>query len=347
MKQQTYLNLIGKYLSGSLSQAEEARLMEWVRSADANQMFFDEMMQLWELSEEYETPEVQADTAKGWDALNAKITALEDGKGGASEIQEPEAKVRRLQSGRFRLLRYAAAILLLLAAGYWSYQSIWQSPSAVEMVSVMTGPEEEKEILLPDSSMVVLNERSKLAYSTDFTKREVELSGEAFFEVTKQAGKTFTITAEGTTTTVLGTSFNVRAYPEEEKVEVSVATGKVAVSKHGEQTEKVELVAGQASVYNKEADKLDKTVLLNAAAWKTGRLDFENVRLGRLANNLERYFGISITFEEEQLQECRYMGSFPNPSLQDIFDALEFTMGLEIEQRQGSYLIKGDASQCQ
>jgi ferric-dicitrate binding protein FerR (iron transport regulator) len=345
MEQQTYLTLIGKYLSGNISEREAARLMEWVDRADANRLFFEEMEQLWGITNEYEAPTVDTNTPAAWEALDAKLDSLDTE---SQHSGQQDARVRRLSFTPRLILRYAAAILVLLAAGYWSYEYIGgNAKPAEQIVAISTTDGEERSILLPDSSVVVLNERSTLSYASLFHERKVELAGEAFFEITHKDGKTFTIKAEGTTTTVLGTSFNVRAYPEESRVEVSVASGKVAVSKQGEKPEKVELIAGQASVYDKQQDDLDKTVLLNANAWKTNRLDFENIKLGVVAENLERYFNISITFEDEKLKECRYMGSFPNPGIEEVFRAMEFTMNLEVVEKQGSYLIKGDASQCQ
>jgi transmembrane sensor len=339
MTEQNYITLIGLYLSANITEAEEAQLMEWVHASTANQEFFDEMVKLWRVSEDFSPPPFVTDTAAAWEKLDKKIDA--QGGGGATNAIIREMPRRR------NWLRYAAAILILVLAGYWSFRSSSGSGELDKVAVIETLEGEQKVVTLPDSSVVVLNERSSLAYHPQFEERKVDLVGEAFFEVTKQNGANFTIKAEGVTTTVLGTSFNVRAYPEETKVEVSVTSGKVKVSKKTKAVKKVELVAGEAGVYSKVEDQLNKTVVPNADAWKTRELNFENVQLGVLAESLERYFGIVVTFEEEALKACHYMGSFPNPVLEEVLNALEFTMDLTITRTDEQYLISGDAAQCQ
>ena len=347
MKEDIYIESIGKYLSGNISPADEAKLMEWVRASGTNEKFFDEMVQLWELSSDYVEPVFETDIETAWHSLEQKI-----GQPGREEKRATGGNIRRLGFVK-RTWRYAAAILLLVSASYWIYTTTDNQEAGSHLVTTITGPGEQQHLILPDSSTVVLNENSSLAYSTDFEERRVELQGEAFFEVTKRAGKKFTIYTDETTTTVLGTSFNVRAYPEELKVEVTVSTGKVALSKKVEEevspvvVDKLELEAGQSGVYDKSEDELDIALVPNANAWKTKELNFENIELSYLVESLERYFNIDISFEDDQLMNCRYMGRFPNPTLEEVVTALEFTMDLEIEEINGQYLITGDAAQCE
>ena len=342
MEHKRYLELIGRYLSGDISTKDKDQLMQWVANADENHQFFEEMNTLWSASDSYEEPTIPVNTASAWTSLEQKIDQIEGNHSQGTSIQR-EAKVRKLYPGR--LLRYAAAILLLVSVGYWAFIN-WNPPVPhLAVYSTITGQQET--IVLPDSSIVILNELSTLAYNLPFEERNVQLTGEAFFEVTKQNGKTFTIEAEGTTTTVLGTSFNVRAYPEEEKVEVSVASGKVAVNKQKDEQKKVELIAGQATVYDKSVGILNKTIISNANAWQTKQLNFDNEKLGDVITNLERYFNVPVRLSDEQLKDCRYLGSFTNPSLEEVLTALEFTMDLQVDRSNGAYLISGDASQCQ
>ena len=347
MEQEFYIELIGRYLSNDISPADETALMEWVRTSDSNQKFFDEMVQLWDLSSEYVEPEFEVNITTAWDSLDHKIDLLESENGHGAT-----GNVRRLSVIK-RSWQYAAAILLLVTASYWVYTSMDTQDSPSQWVSVITGPGEQQQVVLPDSSIVLLNEQSELAYASDFTKREVELSGEAFFEVTKREGKSFTIYTDETTTRVLGTSFNVRAYPEEPKVEVSVSTGKVALSKkvakeqQSSPEDRLELEAGQSGVYYKSEKELDVALVPNANAWKTKELNFDNIQLRYLEESLERYFNIEVAFEDEQLKNCLYMGSFPDPTLEKVIAALEFTMELKVKKINGQYLISGDAAQCQ
>lgn len=334
MEEQDYLELVGKYLSDSISPEEEEQLMQWVTDAPSNQKFFEEMLKLWSLSEYYNQPDFEAGKEEAWFNITAKVGAV--------------SKRVRLRSLR-PLLGYAAAMLLVLAAGlYWVLNAphrMADPPPATTFVKTKAG--EQLEVILPDSSIVLLNENSVVAYQPDFEERHLTLKGEAFFEVAHHEDRPFSIEAGGATATVLGTSFNLRAYPEEEAVEVSVATGKVSVASPEEVKAPVLLEAGQSSVYDKQSKEVKVVELASANAWRTKELQFDNIRLGEVARVLERYFGLQIQFEDTALTECRYMGSFIEPSLEEVIETLSFTMDLEIKPNGGGiYRITGDATQC-
>ena len=345
MENTKYMDLIGRYLSGNISAGEKAELMAWVDADGANKAFFDEMIRLWSVSSEYEEEPFVADAEAAWAVFENKFDQRFSG-GGLSTIpgkNTSEAKVVKMRPLRLAL-PYAAAILLLLAAGYWLFSTVGDNPN--QMASVRTGAGEQKELTLPDGSQVVLNENSELAYAASFEKRRVRLSGEAFFEVTKLNGQTFTIDAEGATTTVLGTSFNVRAYPSEDKVEVSVKTGKVALEKAEDTSQKIILEAGKAGTYDKQKEVVEALLISNADAWKTSRLDFESIPLSAVVETLERYFDIEVEVANPQLLNCSFNGQFVQPELQDILNALSYTMALEVKKQNEAYVLSGDASRC-
>jgi len=328
MEQQKYLTLIGKYLSGDISQAESSRLMEWVHRADSNQEFFDEMVQLWGISSEYEAPRIDVDTSRAWLDLDAKISEQE------TDASENGAKVRRLGSGRYRLLRYAAAILLLLAAGYWSFEQMWSTEQAATMVSLSTGAAEEKVVTLPDSSVVVLNERSSIAYATDFTEREVTLTGEAFFEVARDTLRPFIISLDKGSVRVLGTSFSVKAYAKDHKIETAVNTGKVAFVEPDHRAKSILIQPNEKLSYSKKDKAIHKETvdLTQNLAWMENKIVFQASSLEEIARELERYFDITITFENQALKRCSMTGTFDKNSYQDILNTLAMTRS---EERRG------------
>lgn len=344
MENTKYTDLIGRHLSGHITAGERAELMAWVEADGANRAFFDEMIRLWSVSGEYEEEPFPADAQKAWAAFEQKLEQRFPLNGGASpEKAAPEAKIARMRPLRVAL-RYAAAIVLLLSAGYWLF--IAESGSDSQVAIIQAGAGEQRELELPDGSTVVLNENSELVYAQAFKERRVKLSGEAFFQVAKLNGKSFTIDAEGTTTTVLGTSFNVRAYPSEEKVEVSVKTGIVALQKAKDNQQKVILEADQAGAYDKQKEVVQKTLISNADAWKTSRLDFDSIPLSAVVEALERYFNADIEVANPQLLNCTFKGQFQKPELKEVLDALAFTMVLEVEKQNGIYRLSGDASGC-
>ncbi|KGE87105.1 MAG: FecR domain-containing protein [Phaeodactylibacter xiamenensis] len=336
MDQSDYLELIGRYLSGDISEAEREALMRWVEADSANRAVLEEAEKLWSVAASYEMPDFSAGKPAAWDLLEERIGAAE---------KTGEAKVIGLSTLKL-YLRYAAAAVLLLLGGYWGYWYSGLIDHSPVFAEVQTADKEEQTLTLPDGSTVVLNENSSIRYAKDFKQREVRLTGEAFFDVVKQDGAIFTIFSEGAQTTVLGTSFNVRAYPDEPEVTVSVATGKVEVASVDKEEEKVLLVPGASGQYNKMLDKVREAPVSNAMAWKENRLQFDNQPLGQVASAIERYFGKKVVLTNEQLANCRFMGDFPNPKLQELLDAMAFTMELEIVEENGQIVIKGNGDYC-
>jgi len=331
MDQSYYLEQIGRQLAGELPPEEAHELKAWVEADPANRAFYDEITRLWQASEAYEPPSFEADTEQAWSRLDRRL-----GRGGTKVI------------GLSRWLRYAAAAVLLLAVGYGAFTTLFEAEKIVpaSYVAILQTVEgEPRRLQLPDGSVVVLNQRSMLQYDTLFEERIVTLEGEAFFDVARDESRPFLIHAGEARTKVLGTAFNVRAYPEEAAIAVSVEEGKVQVAKSVDTSEAVILAAGQSGVYRKPEDQLAKAELTNALAWKTRELRFDGTRLQQVAEDLERYFGVTIEIDNRQLQDCRFKGTFKQPELEALLDIIAYTMDLQVEKRNGQYTLNG-AAKC-
>lgn len=334
MEDATYIDLIAKYLSGNLEPVEKQELMAWVEASEANRAYFDEMIQLWGISEQYEEEPFEADLSSAWQSLNQKLPKEE-------AVIEKTGKVIALKVW----LRVAAAIVLLLSVGYWWY-GFGDQENVGQLVLVQTLEGENKQINLPDGSQIWLNENTTLSYQDKFETREVKLDGEAFFQVDRQEENPFTILSGEATTTVLGTSFNVRAYSNEEVVEVTVETGKVELKKNNTKAdEAIYLEKGNSGVYDKASQKVKPVAeeIVNADAWKTKTLEFPNQDLNQVITTLERYYDLDINVNDEGILKCNFlMGKEENPTIDLVWDIMEFTMGYEIEKTGAdSYEIKG------
>jgi transmembrane sensor len=168
-------------------------------------------------------------------------------------------------------------------------------------------------VSLPDSSRVWLNASTTIRYPESFkNNREIELEGEAYFEVMHDAKKPFAVETGDLQTTVLGTSFNIEAYPSAEKTTVSVITGKVKVDDNSRELARL-TPTGQL-----EYDKKNKTVNISTIdtsairAWKNGKLQFAGQTLTEIAATLERWYGVNIVFTNPGIGNCRYYMSFDN-----------------------------------
>ncbi len=333
-------DLIAKYLSGNIGRKERQKLFAWVEDGAANQKFFDEMVHLWKVSVDYEEEPFEADVSKAWLRVEQQ---LESGLPKRNSVRK-SAKIRSL-SNSIRLLGSVAVLLLLLVAGWWF--SVKDAGDPNRRVVLAAGRGEKKEVKLPDGSKVWLNVNSKISFVKNFEKRQLDLVGEAFFEVVRNEKKPFEIFCDASRITVLGTVFNVRNYPREDQVEVSVQRGIVALWKMNSFVAPTVLEAGETGIFDKKFSRVlkEKRQNPNAASWKTKRLVFNDSPMPEVIKTLERYFGVTIKTENDDILNCTFtnIGAFDPPGLEVIFKVFKFSMELEaVRQENGTYLLKGE-----
>lgn len=320
-----YWDITAKELEGKASPAEQAELNRWLEKDHAHRLQYQEQKRLWKLTPPPPTAEVDTDAA--WLKVRTTIRP-----------QQQRAKQRILWPATARI---AASVGLLIGLA-WLARLFFFPYYSMEVVA---SGDEQKMFMLPDSSQVWLNKDSRLMYDSDFseTERTVILEGEAFFVVKYNPQKPFSVETAQALTTVLGTSFNLRAYSEEETVELQVATGKVAFAAEDKQGQTL-VPAGYAAVLQKPANTINKFESLteNAWAWKTGHLVFRGKPLAEVTAVLERYYGISLPIQNSQLANCRFTGSFQDAELEEVLQVLEATLQLEYTRKnEQSYTLSG------
>ena len=174
---------------------------------------------------------------------------------------------------------------------------------------------------LADGTRVWLNAETEMRYPVVFGKdtREVYVKGEAYFEVAKDASCPFIVHASGVATRVLGTSFNVMAYEGEERVEVTLVTGKVEVGNAGN---KCSLVPGWQAVVDQETHRITRKEVNVAAytSWRNGLFDFGEMTLEELVVKLSRWYDVDFVFENDNARGKRFTGAVKRNN------TLEFTL---------------------
>lgn len=325
MEATRYEALIAAYLSGNITAVEKAHLMQWVAESEPNRKFFEQMVDLWGAAADDNSEPWPTSTEVAWHRLEEKLFPAAD------VLQPSHAKIRPLnyRSVWLRRLAIAASLALVLVAG-WQWQ---QQAQASQWTTVTTAANERKPIRLPDGTQVWLNAASSLRYQTDFEVRTLELTGEAFFDVATDSLRPFQVLSGDALVTVLGTSFNLRAYPDEPEVEVSVQEGKVALAQRATPARQIELSAGKAGRYDKPSQQLnvDDEVADNTLAWKDRRLDFENAPMTEIAEAIQRYYKVQVVLENPQLGACRFTGEYEDVSLDDLLAILSASMELQLE----------------
>jgi ferric-dicitrate binding protein FerR (iron transport regulator) len=335
MEDAKYLDLMAKYLSGNISTGERSALLQWADANEANRQFFDEMIQLWSMSAEAEEP-FEADVEQAWSSLEEKLPLEE----APVSPEESVPKVVKLKRRKWDW-RIAAAIAVLLVGGWWLLPQVFDASEQVLAAELQEAP-----LVLPDGSKVWLNEDSRVVYQRSFKKRNIQLEGEAFFDIARDEARPFVVEAGSARTTVLGTSFNLRAYPEEDRVELVVESGKVRFEslKKKKDEASATLEKGQAAFVSKDTDEIvvDNRISENTTAWMRDTLVFTQESLDKVIGDLQRYFRIDIQVEDNGAYNCNFNATFPQPQLENIFDEMQAVLeGVEIRKEGERYILRG------
>lgn len=329
--------LMAKALRGELSEEEQLEFSAWLNHNEAHPQQWAEAVAVWEEVGFAQNQQYQPDANAAWETLTTKL-----GISGSKAPMPEETKVIPIFQFK-KVYQYAAVFILAVGLAWIGYLQYNNTSSAWTQVATVTG--ERKVIFLPDSSQVTLNGNSILRYQTAFSgnERKVELTGEAFFHVRRNPKKPFLITTRDARTKVLGTSFNVRALPTEKEVSVEVLTGKVSFAslKKGK---KVILTPGLVGVLQADGQLLKEHVKNTGADWRT--LTFQSASLQEVAQQLEKYFSVTIRMNDTQLQACTFTGTFETPQLKEILTVLAASNDVKVVQtKNDTYSITGPGCQ--
>ena len=205
-------------------------------------------------------------------------------------------------AGIGKLAMEANITVVKLPNGQIAYQSIPGKKPQREIYNTLTNPKGSKPIdmILSDGSHVWLNAGSALTYPVLFigVTRHVELKGEGYFQITRDVSKKFVVNANGMTTEVLGTQFNVNAYANEPRVKVTLVEGSVQVNNNGERLVKIK-PGQQASGQIDGGGQIDVTTanVEKETAWKNGLFNLEGSSLKEAMRQLERWYDIQVVYE--------------------------------------------------
>lgn len=322
-----YWELVQGYLNKSLSNQQRTKLFQWLDEDPARRLQLAELEKLWERSENYQTPAF--DTQAAWEKLQPQL----------EKQSKPVLRTLVWQ----RPFHYAASVALLLLAGTLLY--LFLQPRYTQVL-VHTLPGETKQLVLPDSSRVFLNERSSLSYDARLGQdgqRRVILKGEAFFEVSRDPEKKFIVQAGNTETTVLGTSFNIVSRDTTQQVRVSLFSGKVRFDA-GEKERPQLLTPGEELIYYTRDKSLTKRKIENGnfLFWKNKKLEFTDQQLEDVLALIGKYYGASFEIQDQQLRGQRITSSFDHNSLDEVLQVLETLLDIRIERKADSYKVTAE-----
>lgn len=253
-----------------------------------------------------------------------------------------QARLKRTTLRRTLWMRVAgaAAVVLLCIAGWQTYEGL----RPIEMTTV-TAQAETRTVVLPDRTEVILNRYSTLTYPKDFrreTRREVSLQGGAYFEVAKNPSHPFVVETGEVQVEVLGTYFNVEAYPRDREVRTTLLEGSVAVSLR-DRSQRLVLAPNERAVYHKTSGRLMQEPLADAAddiSWSRGQLNFRSQPLREIVRQLANAYQTDIRIADPTLAEYRLTATFDiREGLTHILDLLQAAAGFTYQKTNNHTII--------
>lgn len=315
-------DLIGKVLAQEATQLEQNQLNQWLEESEANRKYFAHLKLIFDKAAA--TPvKIKFDQDEGWQKVKDKIR----GEKRSQYFISPY------------VIRIAAGIALIAVVSFFIYQ--WTRP-VVQTLAVTTG-KETKQDTLPDGSLAVLNKNSRLdfEFNSRSKTRNVKLTGEAYFEVKHEEEKPFVIEIEELLVRDIGTSFNIKAYPNSDTVVVTVESGEVQF--YTLKNPGLILKAGEAGIYRKSFKEFSKMVKAdtNVLAYKTKIFSFKDTDLKKAVEMINEIYDSRIILRNPSVGQCRVTVNFNNDRIEDIVDVIAETLSLSVEKKGEEFILNG------
>ncbi len=323
-------NYIAKRLTGVETEESKLYLNRWLNASEKNVQLYEEAKQLWQ-----------------WTGL-LPSTKKQTETGVLIHSAARQAK-RKSFKGIFRYSIAASLALVTSLSVYYLSKSKYEIAETVYTVHKALNGKVMK-VTLPDSSTIWLNAGSEVSYPKDFHRqktRAIQLTGEAFFEVTHNEKQPFVVESGKLKTIVYGTSFNVSSYKHNQQSSVTVKTGKVGVLLREDSLGKpTMLLPGNRLVYHRDNGKLETSSVYTdeVAAWINGDLLFDQATPEEVFAALERKFDIAFDFSSTKFNGCKVTAKFPNQSLKTILTALSASLYIKFKEHGKTIEIIGGQS---
>lgn len=343
--------IISREIAGEATPEEDVLFEKWLNE-DSNRQVFESLSNI--------------------RMANFKKNSQTESKKVFADIQHRIA-LRNKRIRLYALTGIAAAAALLLFVVNIFLKDAPLTPTVQALVEVTSPIGSRASVVLEDGTKAWLNAGTNLSYPKDYgeNNRDVFLKGEAYFEVTKNMEIPFVVHANGVNITALGTTFNVKAYVEEENVETTLTEGSVkveyadewygnesvilqpnqkAVCKIGQNIQVSDLKDVNTIQTEKESDIQSKNIVIVEpvedsrvyTSWKDSKWVFKHEKLGNLSRKLERRYGVTIVFEEEGIKNHIVSGTFLDEDLTQALETLKLIAPIQYQIDHKTVFLKED-----
>lgn len=322
MQKDTFYQLVTRVLSNEASNEEREQLNVLLELPE-NRKVFDWIKAKWDNKADRSI--IQFDYNRGLKLLRAKIKKAEVSNKGLVK----------------NWMKIAAGIAIVIGTSIGAFWYVNQVDQKELYISVQTRSGEKQSIYLPDGSKVFLNADTKISYPKVFNKnqRKIVLEGEAFFDVIRREDQPFIVQSANIETSVLGTSFNITAFPKE-LVSVKVESGKVKVSSLGN-NQSVLLSKGEGVLFHprlKKFTSLDSTKVYTT--WRFNQLQFKEEQLDMAIRKLERWYNVKIECNNPKLLDRIIRGNYQDEKLENILQDWQFIFNLNYSIRNDTIILQ-------
>ncbi|MEI8225573.1 MAG: FecR domain-containing protein [Bacteroidota bacterium] len=325
--------LLQKYCSNCCTDEELSSVLEWfeesARTPEGKVLLF----KIWE-----ELPDVESNLQINFDFILDKIhhkVNLDHSKKLLEEANQNLIKYKR--SKHFiNILTRAAAILILPVFSFglymsFKYQSTRHSQISINQAynEVFSSVDAITKVSLPDGSYVWLNHSSSLKYPAMFQgdSRTVELTGEGYFEVAHNPKISFVVKTGEIQIKALGTTFNIMAYPDEDRIETSLINGRVELQRtepDGKVIPLLKMKPNDLAIFEKNNNEINTRKINDDRyfSWKEGKLIFNKEPIDEVVKKLSRWFNVDIQIKDPELSDLTYTATFINETLPQVMELL-------------------------
>jgi transmembrane sensor len=322
--------ILAKYLSGEMNEAESYAFEEEISVSEENIISIEKMKKQWTAIEGFKGTR-SPHTRKAWDKLHDRLQ---------DEKLIPAQRVVSKSSLVHNLVRIAAVVLILLGIGAVVYMNMSRKP-AVEIVRLNTSNEANTLIkTLADGSVIYIAQNSLFSFPEEFASgsRNVELRGEAFFDIAPNPDKPFIIETDEALIQVLGTAFNVKTQ-NGNGFELFVDRGKVKVTLKKDPSHNEMVMAGEKiSNINNRLVK-SKHIANEAASWYKQRMHFKDETLRNIINVLNRNFNTTFVLADNEIGKHKLTVTFQNETAETMTELICVTLNLKSQTINGSVLL--------
>jgi len=331
-------NLLNKYLNDSCTREEYHELLNVLKRAENEPHIKQMLSEEWNkvLEESHDETLENASQQDWFEEIYAQARIRETTASGEPEQIQPKKiqpiAPKRLRSQWMNIAAILVASLFLSLAFHTFRAEMADGTQEVTTHQRVAAPGEKIRFILSDGTQVHLNSGSQIEFpdSFDENSREVKLDGEAYFVVTSDPERPFMVHSGEITTKVLGTSFNVRSYSDDEEAVVAVASGKVAVLESGSdllaENYGAVLEANQWTNYRADQHSFDTNSgdISLFTAWNSDVLIYMDDSLEDVAQKFELWYGVDIEFKDDAIKDCIIRGEHRGETLRNVLESITY-----------------------